>query len=321
MSSVKYNNVYLGESYSIVGQDEIKGNIKAFDLVIPDYYFGEKTFEEAEMKMQKTVIDYLLLQNPKVDVIVGGDLSNQIAITSHTISNYAIPYLGCYSACATFNESMIILSNLLESKKLKEGIALTSSHNLVAERQFRYPVEYGAPKPKRCTFTATGSVGVILSNKKTNIKLESSTIGKVVDYGVKDAQNMGAVMAPAAVDTLMNHLVDLNRDINYYDIILTGDLGDVGSKLFKELLHIEYNIKITNYMDAGATLYKKEQDLYSGSSGPVTIPLVLFNKILKNKKYKRILVIATGSLQSPTLTNQSETIPGIAHAISLEVLS
>ena len=321
MSSIKYNNVYLGESYSVVGQEEIKGNIKTFDLVIPDYYFGEKTFEEAEMKMQKTVIDYLLLQNSKIEVIVGGDLSNQIAITSHTLSNYSIPYLGCYSACATFNECLIILSNLLECKRIKEGIALTSSHNLVAERQFRYPVEYGAPRPKRCTFTATGSVGVILTNKKGDIKLDSCTIGKVVDYGVKDAQNMGAVMAPAAVDTLITHLNDLNRDIDYYDIILTGDLGKVGAKLFKELLHLEYNLKINNYMDAGANLYKDEQDLYSGSSGPVTIPLILFNKVLKSKKYKHILVIATGSLHSPTLTNQSETIPGIAHAISLEVLS
>ena len=321
MSSIKYNNVYLSNNYSVVGPEETKGNIKNFDLVIPDFYFGEKTFEEAEMKMQKTVIDYLLLQNNKIDVIVGGDLSNQIAITSHTVSNYSIPYLGCYSACATFNESLIILSNLLECKKIKEGIAITSSHNLVAKRQFRYPVEYGAPRPKKCTFTATGAVGVILSNKKTNIQLESSTIGKVVDYGIKDAQNMGAVMAPAAVDTLITHLNDLKRDINYYDIILTGDLGRVGSKLFKELLHQDYNLKINNYLDAGSNLYKDEQELYSSSSGPVTIPLVLFNKILKNKKYKHILVIATGSLHSPTLTNQSETIPGIAHAVSLEVLS
>jgi stage V sporulation protein AD len=321
MGSYKFNSVYLGDSYSIAGPEEIKGNIKNFDLIIPDYYFGEKTFEDAEIKMQRVVMDYLINHNQKVEVITGGDLTNQIAVTSYMASNYAIPYIGCYSACATFNEAMLLLAFMLESKRIKKGIAVTSSHNLVAERQFRYPIEYGAPKPKRCTFTATGSVGVVLTSTKTNLKIESITIGSATDYGIKDVQNMGAVMAPAAVNTLMTHLNDLKRDYKYYDVILTGDLGDVGSSIFKELLHEEYNIKLNNYMDAGAILYKNTQCHYSGSSGPVTIPLVLFNKILKNKKYKKILVIATGSLHSPTLTNQSSSIPGIAHAISLEVLS
>lgn len=319
MSSIKYKNVYLGSSYSIAGENERDGNLK-FDYIIPDYYFGEKTFEEAEIKMQRKVIDYLLKEsNPSL--IVGGDLSNQTAITSYMASFYPLSYLGCYSACATFNEALIILANIIDAKIIKEGICITSSHNLVAERQFRYPVEYGAPKPMRSTFTATGSVGVILKNTKTNIRVESATIGSAIDYGIKDVQNMGAVMAPAAVDTLITHLNDLGRTISYYDLILTGDLGDVGSKLFKELLKLDYNIKITNHLDAGSILYKKSQELYSGSSGPVTIPLVLFNKVLKNKKYRKILVIATGSLHSPTLANQHDSIPGIAHAISLEVMA
>src|SRR5574344_1150327 len=142
MSSVKYNNVYLGSSYSIAGQEEKNGNIKNFDYVIPDYYFGEKTFEEAEIKMQKIVIDYLI-NNNNISLIVGGDLSNQIAISSYMASFYPISYLGCYSACATFNEAMILLGNMIDSKKVKEGVCVTSSHNLVAERQFRYPIEYG----------------------------------------------------------------------------------------------------------------------------------------------------------------------------------
>lgn len=320
MCSFSFKNVYIDESFSIAGLKEAQGNINSFDLVIDDNYFGEPTFEDAEIKMQKTVIDYLYHKHKKVKIIVGGELSDQIAITSYASSNYDLPYIGCYSACASFNESLSILSFMIETKKIKEGIAITSSHNLVAERQFRYPVEYGAPKPRRSTYTATGAVGVILTNRKTNIKLKSITIGKAIDYGVKDAFNMGAVMAPAAVNTFIQHLNDNNIDYKYYDLILTGDLGEVGSNIFKYILKNDYNINLKNHIDAGSILYKKEQDMYSGSSGPVTIPLVFFNKILKNHKYQKILLLATGSLQSKTLVNQGSSIPGICHAISLEVL-
>ena len=320
MASFKYNNVYLSDSYNIVSNLEKNGNIKNYDMVIDDYYFGLKTYEGAEIKMQRTVIDFLLSKKKNIDLIVGGDLSNQLAITSFMASNYDISYLGSYSACASFNSSLITVASLIESKKIKNGIAITSSHNKVAERQFRYPIEYGAPRVKRSTYTATGSCGVIVTKDKTNVKIESATIGKSIELGVKDALNMGAVMAPAAAKTLKEHLDDLKRNINYYDIILTGDLGIYGSKIFKEILNKKYDIKLKNHIDAGSILYKKEQGLYAGSSGPVTIPLVLFNKVLKEKRYKKILVIATGSLHSLTLVNQHNPIPGIAHAISLEVL-
>ena len=320
MASMKFNKVYIDDYYTISSRLEQKGNLKKIDYVINDYYFGLKTFEGAEIKMQRVVVDYLLTKRKIIDLIVGGDLSNQLALTSFMASKYDIPYLGMYSACATFNSSIITLASLIDGNKIKNGIAITSSHNKVAERQFRYPIEYGAPKPKRSTYTATGSVGVIVTNKNTNIKVESATIGKVIDYGVKDALNMGAVMAPAAASVINDHLKELDRDIKYYDLILTGDLGIYGSKILKELLNKEYNIKLTNHIDAGSILYKKEQKLYAGSSGPVTIPLVLFGNILQNKKYKKILVVATGSLHSPTLVNQKNSIPSTAHAISLEVL-
>lgn len=319
MASIKFNKVYLSSSYSVVSKLESQGTIKNYDFVINDYYFGQKTFEGAEIKMQRVVVDYLLEKNKKIDLIVGGDLSNQLAITSFMAAKYDISYLGSYSACATFNSSLITISSLIESNKIKNAIAITSSHNKVAERQFRYPVEYGAPKVKRSTYTATGSCGVIVTKEKTNIKVESATIGKVVQMGIKDANNMGAVMAPAAATTLDEHLKELNRDISYYDLILTGDLGIYGSKILKELLLKEYNIKIKNHIDAGSIIYKKEQKLYAGSSGPVSLPLVLFNKILK-EKYKKILVLATGSLHSQTTVNQHREIPAICHAISLEVL-
>ena len=320
MRTMKFKNAYLKNKYTVVGKEEVQGNIKNYDLVIDDYYFGRKTFEGAEIRMQKTVIDYLLKNENNIELIVGGDLSNQLAITSYMASNYNIPYLGMYSACATFNSSLITLANLTDSNKIKNGIAITSSHNKVAERQFRYPIEYGAPKPKRTTSTATASVGTIVTRQKTNIKIESATIGIVQDYGIKDAQNMGAVMAPAAANTIYNHLKDLERDNKYYDLILTGDLGEVGLNILKELLQKEYDLKIKNIMDAGTLLYKKEQELYSGASGPAALPLVLFNKILQENKYQKILIVATGSLHSPTLVNQKNTIPSIAHAISLEVI-
>ena len=321
MFSIKYKNVYILDSYSIAGKNEIKGSIKSYDRVIDDYYFDTNTFEDAEVKMQSIAVDNVIKKNKledKINLIVAGELSNQLAISNSTMSKYKIPYLGCYSACASFNESLIILANMLDCKKIKYGISLTSSHINVAERQFRYPIEYGAPKIKRSTLTATGSVAVVLTNQKTNIKLTSSTIGEVVDYGISDALNMGAVMAPAAATTLMNHLSDLKIDPSYYDLIITGDLGRVGSKLFIEILKAN-NIKLNNYIDAGSLLFKEEDFEISGSSGPVTLPLVVFNKILKNTKYKKILLLATGSLHSTTLVNQKKTIPAISHAISLEV--
>lgn len=320
MASMKFDKAYLDSSYSIVSDLEAKGSIKNYDYVIKDYYFGLKTFEGAEIKMQRIVMDYLIQKKKSIDLIAGGDLSNQLAITSYMASKYDIPYLGMYSACATFNSLLLLLSSLIDGKKIKNGIAIISSHNKVAEKQFRYPVEYGSPKAKRSTYTATGSVGVIVTNEKTNVKVESATIGEVVEMGVKDVLNMGAVMAPAASDTLVKHLKDMNRNISYYDLVLTGDLGIYGSKIFKELLKKDYNIKVKNHVDAGSILYKKEQELYAGASGPAALPLVLFNKILKEKKYKKILLLATGSLHSTTLVYQHLAIPAISHAISLEVI-
>lgn len=324
MASMKFNNVYIKDVFTVAGPLESEGQIRKFDLMMDDYYYGEKTFIDAEIKMQKVVIDNLLYKNKmgkKVDMIIGGDLSNQLTITNFAVKHFDIPFLGVYSACASFAESLLIASNFIESNTIKNAIAITSSHNLNAERQFRFPIEYGAPKANTTTFTATGSVGAILTNDKGNIRVESGTIGKIQDYEQKDATHMGAVMTPAAASVLMDHLNDLKRVPEYYDVILTGDLGQIGTDIFKEFLKVNYGIKIKNHMDAGCEIFLKSQEVFSGSSGPVTLPLVLFNKILKNKKFKKILIIATGSLHSKDTTNQKKTIPSIAHAISLEVLS
>ena len=324
MASKKFNNVYIKDNFEIVGPLEKDGLLKSYDLVMDDYYYGEKTFEQAEIKMQKIVLENLLNKNKlnenKIDALIGGDLINQISISSYNAAQFKIPYLGVYSACASYAEELIIASSLISGKLAKKIVAITSSHNLNAERQFRYPVEYGAVKKHTTTFTTTAAISTLITSEPSNIKIESATIGKAIDMGITDTNNMGAVMAPAAADTLNTHLLEMKRNINYYDLVLTGDLGLVGKEIFLEMLNKEYNINLKKYMDAGCEIYTNAQETYAGASGPVALPLVLFDKVLTSKRYKKILIIATGSLQSVQLANQKLGIPGIAHAISLEVI-
>ncbi len=319
MSSLKFNNVYINNYYSIAGPKERLGKIKNYDLTFKDYYFGEKTFEKAEIKMQSVVLDYLL-KNNSADIILGGDLSNQITNSTYAARNYNTSFLGLYSACATFAEELLVASNLLETNQVNSVICLTSSHNLTAEKEFRFPIEYGSPKKVTSTFTATGCVGCLLTNNQSNIKVESATIGKIIDLDWKDPNHFGAAMAPAAADTIFNHLKDLGRNADYYDVILTGDLGKIGSKILIEYMREEYNIILKNHLDAGTEIFCNSQDVNSGSSGPVTIPLVFFNRVIKNTQYKKILLVATGALHSPLMLNQKESIPAIAHAVSFEVI-
>lgn len=324
MASLKFNNVYLNDWQTLVGPLESESKLKKVDIKIDDFYFNEKTFELAEVKMQKTVLDSILNKNDfskkDIDLIIGGDLLDQISATSYASVDVPISLLGIYSACATFPESLIVGSMFLNNRTIKRVIGITSSHNLTAERQFRYPIEYGSPKPHTATFTSTAAISTLLSNNPGKIRIESATIGKVIEMGIKDANNMGAVMAPAAAKTLYEHLDDLKRDLNYYDLILTGDLGCIGSELFKEFAEQNYNLKLKKYLDAGCELYLNSQETYAGGSGPVCLPLVLFNKILSIGKYKKILIIGTGALHSRTFLNQKRPIPAIAHAVSLEVL-
>ena len=324
MASKKLNNIFIKDAFSVAGPVERKGSIKNYDLEMDDYYYKEKTFEQAEIKMQRVVIDNVLqknhLLNKDIDVLVSGDLSNQISVSCYAASHYKIPFFGVYSACASFVESLIVASELIENKRNAYAICVTSSHNLNAEKQFRYPIEYGAPKPLTTTFTATGAVATCLSKEKTNVKVESYTMGEVIDKGIKDASFMGAVMAPAAAHVLVKHLGEMKRNVDYYDLILSGDLGCVGASILKEYLKRAYNIKMKKYLDSGCELYlKSQEETFSGASGPVALPLYLFNKILKEKKYSKILIIGTGSLHNPTIVNQKMSIPAVAHAISLEV--
>ena len=324
MASIKFNNVYIYDWITLAGPLESDSKLKKVDIKVDDYYFGVDTFEKAEVRMQKMVMDSLLNRHNygknEIDLIVGGDLLDQISATSYANIDNPISLIGLYSACATFPESLIVASTFLQNRNIKKVMSVTSGHNLTAERQFRYPIEYGSPKPHTSTFTSTASISTILNKTDGKIKIESATIGKVTEMGIKDANNLGAVMAPAAARTLYEHLSDLKRDINYYDLILTGDLGCVGKEIFQEFCLQNYNLNVKRHLDSGCELYLKSQEVYAGGSGPACLPLVLFSKILATNKYKKILIIGTGALHSKTFVNQKEIIPAIAHAVSLEVL-
>lgn len=326
-----YNNVYIKENYTIAGMYEKDGPLaKYFDKTSKkDLYYKQKTWEQAEIKLLNDsiikVIKKANLSKENIDLIISGDLQNQLAASSYSIRNLNIPFLGVYNACATIAEALIIGSTFIESKKVKNALIATSSHNMVAEKQFRNPTEYGTPKPKTATFTATGSASVVLTNEKTNLKIVASTIGKVYDLNTKDVNHMGAVMAPAAAETIYEHLTSLKLSPNNYDLIVTGDLGIYGKNILLDYLKIKYNLDISNnYDDCGTMLYNLDkQPVLAGASGPVCSALVTFGYLftkLKNKEYKRILIVPTGALFSSTLVFQKESIPAIAHAIDVEVI-
>lgn len=325
MASMKFENVYIKGYYTLVGPKEKNSKIAHFDYALDDYYFMSKTFEQAEIKMQRVVIENILKENKlsfdKIDYLLGGDLVNQIAITSYNAKDFAIPFIGLYAACATFPLSLVLGANLIESGSANKVLCVTSSHNLTAERQFRYPVEYGNSKPNTATCTATGAVSTILGKEKTKLKIISATLGKPVDLGVSDVNNMGAVMAPACADTLYRHLRNFKQKSADYDLILTGDLGSTGIEILKDYYEKSYKERLNNVIDAGASMYLKSQDMYAGGSGPVCLPLVLFGNIIESKRYKKILILGTGSLHNPALVNQKQSIPAICHAVGIEVLS
>ena len=328
--TLNFNNVYVEELSTIVGPYEKNGPLgKYFDKTYDDLYNGEKSLEQAEVKLLKESIEKLLNKSNKsikdINLIIGGDLLNQITSSSYGVKDFNTPFLGIYGACSTSTEGIAIASSLIDSKQVKNAIVSVSSHNLSSEKQFRNPTEYGSPKPSTATFTATGGASILLSNKKTSIKVESATIGKISNAKIKDPFNMGAVMSIAARDTIESHLKDKKRDPSYYDLILTGDLGIYGKEILKDILK-ESNIDISNnYNDCGVMLYdlEKQKKVKAGGSGPVCGPLVVYSYILeklKQKKIKKVLFVATGALFSPTFVFQKQDILSTAHAISLEVV-
>lgn len=325
----KFNNVYVKDTALVAGRLEKEGNLgEYFDKSYDDFTI-DKSVELSEVKMNKDVLKIILkktkLKKEEIDLLVGGDLLNQICATSYGAAYYNRPFLGVFSACATSMESIIVASSFLENNYISSAICFTSSHNLASEKQFRNPIEYGYTKPKTATFTSTGAGAIMLTNEKSDVKISDFTVGRIVDLKQNDPNNMGAVMAPAAADTIFNHLKNLEITPDCYDLILTGDLGIYGKEILKNYMKQKYNITLENYNDCGAMLYdlENQKEITAGGSGPVCSCLVNYGYIynmLKNKKLNKVLMVTTGALFSPTFLYQKENILGIAHAVSMEVV-
>lgn len=329
---LNFRNVYLDNASTVCGPYEAKGPLsKNFDKKYTrDLYCKERSFEKAEIRLLEDSIKILLKKiklTPKdIDLVISGDLLNQITSSCYGALNLKSPFLGIYTACATSIEGMLIASTFIDSGKVNNALISCSSHNMSSEKQFRNPTEYGSPKPMTATFTATGGASVLLSNKPSKIRVVNGLIGTIVDYNQKDAFNMGAAMAGAAADTLYKYLSETNTKASDYDLILTGDLGKYGKEILKELMLSEYNIDLSkNYNDCGTMLYdlEKQKEVMAGGSGPVCSALVNYSTIIKGlmeNKYKKVLLIATGALFSPTMLFQKMNILSIANLICLEAI-
>ncbi len=316
------------ETACIVGPKEANGPLSTyFDKCLDDEFWGEKSWEKAESKIIRETVNLAIskskIPTENIDYCFAGDLLNQSISSDFGLRDSNIPFFGVFGACSTFVESMCIGSVFVEGNAATNVVCATSSHFCSAEKQFRFPLELGTQRTPTAQWTVTGAGAAVLTSNGQGPYITNITPGKIVDMGIKDANNMGAAMAPAALDTLITHFKDTGRNPSYYDAILTGDLGYIGKDILTDMAKTEgYNIK-ANYNDCGVLIFDKEkQDTHSGGSGCACVASVFSGylfKQLKERKYKRILVIATGALMNSTSSQQGETIPGIAHAISIEV--
>ena len=311
--------------YSVAGKKESEGPLGAtFSRVVRDEYFGEKTHEGAERKLFITAIQGAI-QNAGVqpDVVFAGDLLNQIVSSSFAMREVGLPYVGVYGACSTMALSLLVAATFVDSGIVKTTVAAAGSHFATAERQYRTPLEFGNQRPPSSQWTVTGAGATVLSGdgQKSHIAITCGTIGRVVDYDVKDVNNMGAAMAPAAADTLARHFTNTKTNPADYDAIFSGDLGQIGEEALRDLLQEKgYNLG-KNYYDCGKLIYAANQKVDMGGSGcgcsAVTLNGFIMDKFQKGE-YHKVLFMATGALLSPTTTFQGESTPGIANAVVIE---
>ena len=323
---LKFQNVYITASSATVGKKEFEGPLKnRFDSYDEDEYFGKKDFESAESEMARRNLNLLLakaeLNYDDIDIAVGGDLVNQCTPTCFSLKETGIPFLGLYGACSTIVESMICAASLVENGYAASAVAMASSHFCTAERQFRFPLEYGSTHTPTSQNTVTGAGAFLLENKRSTIKLESALIGRIIDKGVTDANNMGAAMAPAAVDTAERFFINSGISPSDIDLIVTGDLGIEGNAIAQEQLRRDGYIINSDFTDCGILIYDQEkQDTHSGGSGCGCMASVMAGhliKLMSECKIKNILAIATGALLNTDSVMQKRSIPGIAHAVYL----
>ncbi|MGM9522231.1 MAG: stage V sporulation protein AD [Oscillospiraceae bacterium] len=309
-----------------VGKKEGEGPLRdSFDFINEDSFFGEKTWEKAESALVKNTVAAALskasLSPGDIDYIFCGDLLNQCTGTSFGIRDTAIPFFGLYGACSTMAESLALASMTLDGGFAQHTMAVTSSHFCSAERQFRLPLEYGGQRPPSAQWTVTGSGAAVLSADGPGPYITHVTPGRIVDNGITDANNMGAAMAPAAYDTLKAHFEDLNIGPEAYDLIVTGDLGLIGSEILKDFFQSDGIDLAPNYNDCGLMIFDlKAQDVHAGGSGCGCSASVLCGHLLngmREGKWNKILFAATGALLSPTTTLQGESIPSVCCAVAI----
>ncbi len=320
------NPVSITSFSSTAGKKEGEGRFgKYFDLVEEDSHFGQDTWEKAESQMQKITVQNALekasLKNEDINFMFAGDLINQCMCTTYGLRSLEIPLFGIFGACSTMAEGMLLSSMMINAGYAEHTLNVTSSHYSTAERQFRFPLSYGGQRTPTAQWTCTASGAVIMSPKNKAPFVRGGTIGKIVDFGINDANNMGAAMAPAAADTIKTFLTDTGFEPSYFDYIITGDLGVIGSKLLLDLLKKD-NIDISKqHTDCGAIMFDiDKQDVHAGGSGcgcSASLLCAYFLPKLKAGEIKRILFAATGALMSPTASQQGETIPSISHLVYL----
>lgn len=318
---------YILEASSVVGKKESEGPLgKLFDRVEEDPMLGKDTWEEAESELQRIAAEGVLEKSglTKADIryILAGDLLEQMTATSFGLMDLEIPLFGLYGACSTMGEALSLGAMLISGGYGDYIMTVASSHYAGAEKQFRFPLDYGNQRPLAASWTVTGSGAIILSNKKGKARITGITTGKIVDFGVKDSMNMGACMAPAACDTIYQNFMDFNRQASDYDKIVTGDLGYIGHDILLDLMK-EKGFDISQqHIDCGMLIFDQQtQDTHAGGSGcgcaAVTLCAHLLNQIEKGA-WKRILYIPTGALLSKVSFNEGRSVPGIAHAVVIE---
>lgn len=328
LQTVKLENPPAIHSYySIVGPKEGEGPLKKyFDMILEDDLWGEESFEKAERKIQeeciKGAIDKAGLSTKDMDYLIAGDLLNQIIATGYSARQLGIPFFGLYGACSTMTESLSLGSMLVDGGFAEKMICATSSHFSTAERQFRFPLEYGSQRNFSSQWTVTGAGATVLSQDGLGPFIKYVTTGKIIDAGIKDSSNMGAAMAPAAMDTLIHHFQDTGFTPEDYDLIISGDLGYVGKEVVIDMMKKEgYNLKGI-FTDCGVEIFNQnEQDTHAGGSGCACSATVLNGYILEEMQkgnLNRVLFMATGALHSTMATQQGESIPCIAHAITID---
>lgn len=313
-------------NYSIVGPKEGLGPFgKYFDYVMKSDSFDEKTYELAERKMIEHAVMGAItkakMQPSDIDMFLAGDLLNQIISSSYAARAFDMTYIGLFGACSTMAESLALGACFVNANYFQNVACATVSHFSTAERQFRYPLELGNQRPPTSQWTCTASGCAVLSSKGSGPKITMATFGKVTDYGICDVNNMGAAMAPAAMNTLIAHFEDTNTKPDDYDLIITGDLGKLGVEILIDLME-ENGYKLgNNYCDCGQIIFSREQSVLMGGSGCGCSACMInsfFIEKIRKKEYKKVLFLATGALLSTTACQQGESIPGIAHAVVIE---